>query len=392
MADANLVPTELNAYMIEQFKLFHRHPELCDKETWTSDKIISEVKSMGINILNYPIRSGVIAEIGKHDSETVVALRADIDALPLQEETNLPYRSEVDGAAHACGHDFHIAALLGAAKLLKADERNLPGNVRLIFEPGEERHVGARELIEAGVLNDVQAISGIHNMPTIPVGSVGMKVGKLMASNDNFNVTITGVGSHAAMPQTGRDPIVAVSNIIMSLQTIVSRNISPSDRLVLTVGAISGGHVNNVIPETASFKGTIRTFSTADRQLAKQRFYEIVESTAKAYGQYAEIKWDKGPAPVDNSEAVTNLIASKAKHFMNVIPAIPSNADDDFAEYEELVPGCYAFMGSKGQANLHHPDFIANPEGLQYAAKFHEQAAKALLDHFSQVKGGENNE
>lgn len=386
MANVNLVSPELRTYMIDQFQQFHRHPELCDKEMWTSSKIISELQTMNIHILDYPIRSGVVAEIGSPGSNPTIALRADIDALPLQEETDLPYRSEIDGAAHACGHDFHIAALLGAAKLLKNDESNLNGNVKLIFEPGEERHVGAREMIKAGVLNDVQAIAGIHNMPTIPVGFVGMKTGKLMASNDNFQVTITGVGSHAAMPQTGRDPIVALANIIMTLQTIVSRNISPSDRLVLTVGAISGGHVNNVIPETASFKGTIRTFSAADRTLAKKRFYEIVKSTAKAYGQTVEINWDQGPAPVDNNEILTKLISNEAKKFMSVIPAIPSNADDDFAEYEQLIPGCYAFIGSKGQANLHHPDFIANPDGLQYAAKFHEQAAKALLHHFSQGK------
>lgn len=272
----------------------------------------------------------------------------------------------------------------GAAKLLKDQEAHLTGNIRFIFEPGEERHVGAQEMIHAGILKDVVAISGIHNMPTIPVGTVGMKIGKLMASNDNFDVTITGVGSHVAMPQTGRDPIVAVANTIMTLQTIVSRNIFPSDRLVLTVGAIHGGHTNNVIPESAGFKGTIRTFSDADRKLAKQRFYEIVNATAIAFGQTATITWDQGPAPVNNSKTITNLIANQARQFMNVVDAIPSNADDDFAEYEQLVPGCYAFMGSKGQANLHHPDFIANPEGLKYAAKFHEQAALALLTHFNQ--------
>ncbi|MCT2883194.1 amidohydrolase [Lentilactobacillus buchneri] len=383
MVETAPVTDELDRYMIEQFKQFHRHPELCDQEKWTTAKIADELHQMAIPILNFPIQSGLVAQIGPGNGPTI-ALRADIDALPLQEETDLPYKSEISGAAHACGHDFHIAALLGAAKLLKERESQLSGNVRLIFEPGEERHVGAREMIHAGILKDVLAISGIHNMPTIPVGTVGMKIGKLMASNDNFDVTITGVGSHAAMPQTGRDPIVAVANTIMTLQTIVSRNISPSDRLVLTVGAIRGGHVNNVIPESAGFKGTIRTFSEADRKLAKQRFYEIVNATASAYDQTATITWDQEPAPVDNSEAITNLIANQASQFMKVTDAIPSNADDDFAEYEQLIPGCYAFMGSKGQANLHHPDFIANPEGLKYAAKFHEQAALALLAHFNQ--------
>ncbi|MDB1103191.1 M20 metallopeptidase family protein [Lentilactobacillus parabuchneri] len=384
MADPILVEPELNQYMIAQFKQFHQHPELCSQEQWTSKTITAELKRLGIPISSYPIKSGVIAEIGQSTAGPIIALRADIDALPLQEETDLSYQSKIPGVAHACGHDFHIAALLGAAKLLKDQEGQLSGRVRLIFEPGEERHVGAKEMIQAGVLKGVSAISGIHNMPTIPVGTVGMKVGKLMASNDNFDVTITGVGSHAAMPQTGRDPIVATANIIMTLQTIVSRNISPSDRLVLTIGAIRGGQTNNVIPETAGFKGTIRTFSAADRALAKKRFYEIVDSTAKAYGQTAAITWDEGPAPVDNSKIMTDLIAEEAHKFMTVIPAIPSNADDDFAEYEQLVPGCYAFMGSKDQANLHHPDFIANPDGLQYAAKFHEQAALTLLNYFNQ--------
>lgn len=378
MNGQTVVPPELDKHMIRIFKEFHEHPELCHQESWTTKRIKAELTQIGIPLLDFPIKSGVVAELGTDGP--IIALRADIDALPLQEESGLPYQSKIAGVAHACGHDFHITALLGAAKLLKTQESQLKGRIRFIFEPGEERHVGAVEMIAAGVLKDVKAISGIHNMPALPVGTVGIKTGKLMASNDNFNVTITGVGSHAAMPQTGRDPIVATASIIMLLQTIVSRNISPSDRLVLTVGQIRGGHTNNVIPETAGFKGTIRAFSATDRKLAKKRFYEIVNQTAAAYDQSAAISWDQGPAPVDNNEDVTDIIQHAAETFMDVVPAIPSNADDDFATYEEYVPGCYAFMGSQGQSNLHHPDMIANPDGLQYAAKYHEQAALALLN------------
>lgn len=379
MAEQTLVPTDVEAQMQALFRKLHQHPELADEEHWTTQQIKSVLADLHITVQDYGLNTGVVAEIVGDAQGPTVALRADIDALPLQEETDLPYKSQIDGVAHSCGHDFHTTALLGAAAMLQAEHDQLPGKVRLLFEPGEERHTGAKAMIKAGVLQDVKAIFGMHNMPQIPVGTVGVKVGKLMASNDNFQVTIKGRGSHAAMPHTGRDPLVATSAIVLMLQTIVSRNIDPAERVVLTVGQITGGHANNVIPDDCFFRGTIRCFSSESRALAKQRFNELVSQTSLAYGQTADIEWDQGPAPVNNDAEVTELVSQQAKQFMTVAPAKPTNADDDFASFEEHVPGCYAFMGSKGNATLHHSDFIADPAGLKYAAKLHETVAKALL-------------
>ena len=376
--------SSLSAKMTTLFKSLHRHPELADQEVWTTQQIEAHLTALGIPIKDYELKTGVVAEITGSFSGPTIALRADIDALPLQEETTLDYESEIDGVAHACGHDFHTAALLGAAEVLAAERDQLHGTIRLIFEPGEERHTGARELIAAHVMEGVSAIFGMHNMPWVPVGTVALKSGKLMASNDNFQVTVKGVGSHAAMPHTGKDPLVATAAIVMALQTVVSRNIDLADRLVLTVGQITGGFANNVIPDEAFFKGTIRAFSKESRQLAKERFYQLVEQTAAAYGTNAEIEWDQGPSPVDNNATVTQLVADQARQFMAVVPAPTTNADDDFASFEELVPGCYAFIGSKGNANLHHSDFIADPAGLIYAAKLHVAVAQALLAKLNQ--------
>lgn len=379
LVEIQLIDEKTEKMMKELFVEFHQHPELAEREYWTTSRIKDILRSLGITIRDYHLKTGVVAEIVGDISGPVIALRADIDALPLQEESGLPYQSKIPGVAHACGHDFHTVALLGAAKRLMAQKEQIPGTIRLLFEPSEERHLGAKTMILAGVLDDVVAIFGQHNMPNIPVGQVGVKIGKLMASNDNFQVTVHGTGSHAAMPHTGQDPIVATAAIITAIQSIVSRNIDPAERVVLTVGHVAGGQANNIIPDNCFFKGTIRTFSGQSRILTKQRFATVVKQIALAYDQHAEIEWDQGPAPVDNNAPVSQLVAEEAKKFMTVITPAMTNADDDFASFEELVPGCYAFIGSQGQANLHHSDFIANPAGLSYSAKLFERVGVTLL-------------
>lgn len=375
-----IVDQELLDWMTETRRELHQHPELANEELATTQLIKDVLNDHDIDVWdNYPGTTGVVAEIGT-GLAPFVALRADIDALPLNEETDLDFKSLVEGKMHACGHDFHTASLLGAAILLKQRELELDGTIRLLFEPGEERHTGAREMIENGVLNDVSAIAGFHNMPYLPVGTLELKSGKLMASNDNFEVTVHGIGSHAAMPERGTDPIVTVAQMVTMLQTIRSRNIAPNEALVLTVGNIAGGHTFNVIPDHASFKGTIRTYTKANRELAKKRFYEIVESTAKAFDQDVEISWDQGPMPIDNDKTVTTILEEALSDDMNIVPATMSNADDDFAEFEDCVPGFYGFLGSNGNADLHHPDFTCDDAGLEYGAKFHYLAGLALLD------------
>lgn len=378
------IDNDIDEYIVRIFKEFHEKPELAGQEFNTTKRITDELVEIGAKILPLDIKTGVAAEIAGKSPNPTIALRADIDALPVEEESGLSYKSQNAGVMHACGHDFHTAALLGAAKLLakEAADGNLNGTVRLIFEPGEERHIGAREMIEAGAVKGIDAIFGLHNMPQIETGTVGIKSGKLMASNDNFQVNITGRGAHAAMPHLSADPIVAASNIVVQLQSIISRNVDPADRAVLTVGAFHGGAANNVIPDETYFKGTIRTFSASARESIKQHFTDIVTNTSKSFGVKSEIVWDKGPSPVDNNSKVTGIVYDAANSFMNVEQAIPTNADDDFASFEELVPGCYVFMGSKGQSNLHQSDFIANPDGLKYATRLHYEVAKKLLEEF----------
>lgn len=280
---------------------------------------------------------------------------------------------------HACGHDFHTAALLGGARLLKEHEAELNGTVRLIFQPAEEGHRGAKIMINYGVLNGVQAIAGFHNQPDIPVGTLALKPGAMMASNDNFDVTIQGHGSHAAMPEASHDPIVTLGEVITALQTIRSRNIAPDAALVLTIAAVKAGTTFNVIPDTAEFKGTIRTFSAANRQLAKDRFYEIVEGVTKLNHQTTTISWDRGPACVNNDATLTKVLAAALSDTVTEVTAHPCNADDDFALYQERVPGFYGFLGSGGTGVLHQSNYSCNDAGLIYGAKFHLIAAKTML-------------
>ncbi|KRL04549.1 amidohydrolase [Liquorilactobacillus oeni] len=379
--DVTHTDTELSKKIINIFTELHRHPEVSNKEEWTTAFVKDKLSAAGIKVLNTGIKTGVIAEItGEVQSKRTIALRADIDALPVLEKTGLKYCSLNDGISHACGHDFHTAALLVAAEILNKKKDQLEGSIRLIFEPGEENHTGAKLMIAAGALTGVSAIFGMHNMPTIPCGMVALKSGALMASNDNFQVAVHGISAHAAMPHTGKDPIVTAATIITTLQSIISRNTSPFDSAIVTIGSISGGKVNNVIPDEVIFKGTIRTFSEEERNYIKERFTQIVTNVGTAYGQQTAIDWDKGPSPVNNDLEITATVNRVAEKFMKVVTAQPSCADDDFATYEERVPGCYAFIGSQGSSNLHHSDLVVNPKALIYAVKLHVDTALALLN------------
>ncbi|MFT8406588.1 MAG: amidohydrolase [Liquorilactobacillus nagelii] len=368
------------------FEELHRHPELSNKERWTTKFIKGKLNDLGIKIVDMGLETGVVGEIcSKRNTNLMIALRADIDALPVLEKTDLTYKSLNVGCSHACGHDFHTAALLAAAKIISENREKLTGNVRLIFEPGEENHSGASQMIAAGALKGVAAIFGMHNLPTIPNGVLAVKSGIVMASNDNFQVKIKGISAHAAMPQTGKDPIVTAASMITALQTIVSRNISPFDPTIVTIGSIHGGKVNNIIPSEVVFKGTIRTFSSVARHMAKNKFINIIEGLAATFEQQVEVNWDKGPSSVNNNPMITQIVKTAARKIMKVVPAELMGADDDFATYEERIPGCYAFIGSQGFSNLHHDDVIVNPQALKYAVKLHVEAAFQILKNLKET-------
>ncbi|KZU19288.1 N-acetyl-L L-diaminopimelate deacetylase-like protein [Lactiplantibacillus plantarum] len=372
-----MMTTTLAAWMTTLRHQLHAHPELALQEVATTALIKQTLTELNIRLVDYPGETGVVAEIGH--GAPIIALRADIDALPIQEDNELSFRSMIPGRMHACGHDFHTAALLGGARLLKVHEVDLNGTVRLIFQPAEEGHRGAKMMIDNGVLAGVRAIAGFHNMPNLPVGTLAMKSGPLMASNDNFDVTILGQGAHAAMPEASHDPIVTLGELISNLQTIRSRNIAPDAALVLTIAAVQAGTTFNVIPNTANLRGTIRTFNTANRDLAKVRFYDIVRATAKMNQQTATIDWDRGPSCVNNNAALTAVLSRVLKDDFDIVPAQLCNADDDFALYQECIPGFYGFLGSGGNGTLHQSNYRCDDAGLTYGARFHELAATALL-------------
>lgn len=372
-----MMTTTLAAWMTTLRHQLHAHPELALQEVATTVLIKQTLTELNIRLVDYPGETGVVAEIGH--GAPIIALRADIDALPIQEDNELSFRSTIPGRMHACGHDFHTAALLGGARLLKVHEADLNGTVRLIFQPAEEGHRGAKMMIDNGVLAGVRAIAGFHNMPNLPVGTLAMKSGPLMASNDNFDVTILGQGAHAAMSEASHDPIVTLGELISNLQTIRSRNIAPDAALVLTIAAVQAGTTFNVIPNTANLRGTIRTFNTAKRDLAKVRFYDIVRATAKMNQQTATIDWDRGPSCVNNNAALTAVLSRVLKDDFDIVPAQLCNADDDFALYQECIPGFYGFLGSGGNGTLHQSNYRCDDAGLTYGARFHELAATALL-------------
>lgn len=362
----------------------HRYPELSGEEIQTTAYIRQLLEAADIEILSFPdLKTGVIAEIGT--GESVIALRADIDALPVQEETGLSFASEIKGKMHACGHDFHTASLLGAAYLLKEQEHQLQGRVRLIFQPAEEKAKGAQQVIASGVLEDVQAIFGLHNKPDLPVGTVGIRNGALMAAADGFIVEVAGVGTHAAVPEAGIDPIVVSAHIVTALQSIVSRNISSQQGVVISVTQLNSGHVWNVIPDRAVLQGTIRTFDEQVREQVLARFEQIVEGVANAFGTSAHVKWLAGPPPVLNDEQWTGAahIAAEQSDLQVVEPAV-SPASEDFSFYQKEVPGVFIFVGTSGPQEWHHPSFDVDERALSSTATFLANTASVALKQAKQ--------
>jgi amidohydrolase len=362
----------------------HRNPELAHEEIETTAAIRRWLEEAGIRIADYPLRTGLVAEVGDLNEGPVVAVRADIDALPIQEETGLPYASLIPGKMHACGHDFHTAAIIGAAYLLKQREEELKGTVRFLFQPAEEKASGALQVIESGALDGVSAVFGMHNKPDLPVGTVGIKAGPLMAAADGFVVEVEGLGSHAAVPEVGIDPIVAAAHIVTALQSIVSRNVSPLQSAVISVTKLHSGTAWNVIPEKAVLDGTIRTFDEAVRTRVLERFSQVVEGVAAAYGTKASVRWIQGPPPVLNDDSLVELaVESVVGAGLRAVTPVPSPAGEDFAFYQRRVPGLFVFMGTSGSHEWHHPAFDVDEAALPLSAQFFAGLAERALRRFA---------
>lgn len=370
--------------LIDDRHFLHMNPELSGEEFATAEFIKEKLKEYNIKIIETNLKNGVVAEIGQGDK--VVALRADIDALPIEEESGVAYHSKVKGKMHACGHDFHTISLIGAAILLKENEDELKGRVRLIFQPEEEINSGAVKMIEENVLEGVSCIIGFHNKPDIPVGFIGIKEGPLMAGVEQFEVEIRGVGTHAAAPHNGNDPIVTASQIITGLQSIVSRHISPLETAVVSVTKIEAGKTWNIIPDRVKLEGTIRTFSEKVREETKRLFEQIIKNYSAAVNQEAEIKWISDGSPVDNNEKMAEILKKEISKFAKVIEPEIMMGGDDFARYQEKVPGLYAFIGTGCPYEWHHPSFLIDDKALPYAINYFITGAKAMLETNDKLK------
>ncbi|WP_445238843.1 amidohydrolase [Lacticaseibacillus paracasei] len=375
---SNLIDPNLNRQLIAWRHDFHQHPELANQEERTSQKIRDILSNWHIQLRPTQLSTGVFADIG-HGIGPTVALRADIDALPIQENSGEPFTSENPGVMHACGHDTHIASLLGGAYLLKQKEDQLPGNVRLIFQRSEEDKEGALQVLADHQLDGVDAIIGFHNAPFHPVGTFGVHAGISSGAIDKFKVTLTGLGTHASAPQNGIDPVAALGTEITSLQTIVSRNIAPVKAGVLSITHISAGSTWNVLPETAFFEGTVRTADKDVRALIKQRFFPLVEQTAAAQGVNADIDWYDGDPSVDNDPRLTAIVQDESGKFAESFTDELGLGSDDFACFQEHVPGVYARLGNGFNISAHNPRFRADDGVISVGARFFYQNAIRLL-------------
>lgn len=366
----------------DEFYWFHRHPELSYEEVETTKRLREDLAAVGIEVLDLPLKTGLVAKVGTGEAP-FIALRCDIDGLPIQEESGLAYASEHAGRMHACGHDFHISAVLGSAYLLKAKERELRGTVYLIFQPAEEAPGGARKVMETGVLKDVQAIFGLHTSPLYDVGTLGIRSGAVTASVDKFTVTFHGKGTHAAHPERGIDPIVMAASFVTAAQSIVSRNIDPAYPGLVSITHIESGNTWNVIPESSWLEGTVRCLTAEDRKLIKKRIYELAEGQAASFGGHAELTWYAGPPATDNTPDWTDCAIEVAKEAgLDVVPAPVNLAGEDFAYYQEEIPGVFVLVGTGKSPANHNPKFHVDSAALGPAAIY---MARLAVEAFARL-------
>ena len=368
--------TKLEAELLELFRWLHRHPELGGGEAETTKRIRGILTREGVEILDAPLRTGLIARVTGAKPGRVIGLRCDIDALPIQEESGLPYASETPGCMHACGHDFHAAAMLGAAILLNRRRKELAGTVKIVFQPSEENANGAKDVVASGLLNDAEEFYGIHSYPWFEAGTLGIKEGPVMAAPDRFAITIHGKGTHAAEPDKGRDPIPAAATIALAAQSIVSRGVDPFAPAVVSIAHIEAGNTWNVVPETAFLEGTVRTLNQDVREHICAEMARIAKSAAETYGCTAEFNWHYGPAAVINDGRLCGIVREMALDAgFKVDRQEDTMGGEDFSEYLGICPGVFIRVGTGGSYPSHHPKFTVDPAALWPAANFFARLA-----------------
>ncbi|MEA4882270.1 MAG: M20 family metallopeptidase [Clostridia bacterium] len=362
--------------MVTARRAIHRHPELGFEERATARLIADRLRDLGFEVRTGVGGTGVLAILRGAELGPVVGLRADMDALPVSEETGLPYSSERPGLMHACAHDMHCAVLLGVAALLKENVSKLPGTVVFMFQPAEETDGGARAFIDAGVLTEHEpdAVFGMHMWPDLEVGKVGIGIGPVMASLDSFDIELAGVTAHGAMPHQGRDAILAASAVVIGLQQIASRNVDPMEAAVVTVGTLHSGEARNIIADRAVLTGTVRTLGEPVRELVAARIEKVAAMCSGAYGVESTLRYDRLLPTLVNDERMCRIAASSAQGVLGpecIEHMTPSMAADDFSLYAERVPGCYLFFGCRAAGDaaypLHNGHFSPSEDALPIA-------------------------
>ena len=361
----------------------HAHPELCFQENRTADVIAKALTDWGIPIHRGLGKTGVVGIVKNGTSSRAVGLRADIDALPMTEHNTFAHASQHQGKMHACGHDGHTAMLLAAAKHL-SKHRNFDGTVYLVFQPAEEGGGGAREMIKDGIFEKfpMEAIFGAHNWPGMPVGTVGLNPGAVMASSNEFRVVIRGKGSHAALPYMGIDPIPVACQMVMAWQTIITRNRKPIDPGVISATMIHAGEATNVVPDSAEIRGTVRTFSVETLDMIERRMREVAEHTSAAFGATCEFEFTRNYPPTINHAAETEFVRRSLTSVVGasqIVPFEPTMGAEDFSFFLQAKPGCYFMFGNgdgehrlgghgMGPCMLHNPSYDFNDELIPVGA------------------------
>jgi hippurate hydrolase len=364
----------------------HAHPELLYDVHRTAAAVVDKLKSFGCDDVVAGIgRTGVVGVIrGRKAGAKVIGLRADMDALPLEEETGLPYKSTVPGKMHACGHDGHTAMLLGAAKYL-AETRNFAGTAVVIFQPAEEGGAGGLAMVKDGLISHfgIQEVYGMHNYPGLPIGQFAIRAGAMMASADHIAIALEGKGGHAARPHLCVDTILVGAQIINQLQSIVARNVDPLEAAVVSVCMFQAGHTDNVIPQHARLRGTARSLKPEIRELLQKRIGEVVEGTARLYGATAKITYTNGYPVVVNHERQTAFAAGVAREIAGKdkvdTDAPPVMGAEDFAFMLEERPGAFIFVGNGDSAGLHHPAYDFNDEAIPVGTSYWVRLAETAL-------------
>lgn len=353
--DIRSLAGEISPYIIERRRFYHRRPELSFRELETTRALAEDVRALGLQPRTFGDLPGLTAELEGAKPGPCVLLRADIDALPVDEKTGLPFASETPGVMHACGHDAHIAMLLGAMRLLIKAREKLRGSVRFFFQAGEETGKGARKYIDRGVLEGVDAVFGLHVWGTVDAPLAAVGPGRRMASMDNFRITVTGKQAHGAAPQDGRDAIVAASAVVLALQTFASRRNDPLNPFVLTVGTFHGGAMYNIICPEVELTGSVRTYSRQLREALPEELERIVQSAAEACGCEAALEFEPLLPPIINdNEKVNRTVYGAARKLFGpegITQAPPLMSSDDFSLLAARVPGYYALLGTRDAAS-----------------------------------------